>query len=91
MDHTKLKVKELEMKMEELEALLENVQDSVQQQLDHDDIRTTVNQVLDEKELVTSSDLEQRISQSQVQLIKWIVGTGISTISIIIALLQFLK
>lgn len=48
-------------------------------------------QVLAEKELVTTSDMEQTLSKSQVQLIKWIVGTGISTVSIIIALFEFLK
>ncbi|MFT9599667.1 hypothetical protein [Mesobacillus sp.] len=91
MEELELKIKELVMKIEELESLQENFQQSIQSQLDNNDVRTLMDQVLDEKEFVTLPDMEQRLSKSQVQLIKWIVGTGISSISIIIALFEFLK
>lgn len=87
MDDIGLKVKELEMKIEELESLQENFQETVQNQLDNNDVRTLMEQVLAEKRFATRSEVEQRVSDSQVQLIKWIVGTGISTISIILALM----
>ncbi|MGV2941696.1 hypothetical protein AB5I83_18995 [Mesobacillus sp. LC4] len=91
MDELEIKIKELEMKIEELESLQENFQETVQNQLDNSDVRILMEQMLAEKEFVTTSDLEQTVSKSQVQLIKWIVGTGISSVSIIIALFEFLK
>ncbi|GAM15721.1 hypothetical protein [Mesobacillus selenatarsenatis] len=91
MDNLELKIKELEMKIEELESQQENFQETVQSQLDNNDVRTLMEQMLDEKDFVTAPDMEQSLSKSQVQLIKWIVGTGISSISIIIALFEFLK
>jgi hypothetical protein len=90
MDNLKLKIKELELKIEELEALIDHIQDSSQPQLDHDDVRALVNQILADKEVVAAADLEKRLSQNQIQLIKWIVGTGISIISITFAMIQFL-
>ena len=94
MKNLELKIKELEMKIEELENLQdnlqENFQDSVKNQLDHNDVRTLVDQLLKEKEFATFSDLEQEISKNQVQLIKWIVGTGISAVSIIFGLIELL-
>ena len=90
MDELELKVKELEMKIEELESIQENFQESIQDQLYNNDVRTLINQIVDEKGYVSTPDMEQRLSKSQVQLIKWIVGTGISTISIITALFEFL-
>lgn len=90
MDNLKLKIKELEMKIEELDALIDNLQDSSQQQLNPDDVRALVIQLLGEKEIVASADLEKRLSQNQVQTIKWIVGTGISIVSITFAMIQFL-
>lgn len=90
MDNMKLKIKELELKIEELEAMLDHIQDSSQTQLDQDDVRTVVNQLLGEKDVVTSAEFEKRLSQNQVLLIKWIVGTGISIISITFAMIQFL-
>lgn len=91
MDNHELKIKELEMKIEELESQQENFQETIQSQLDNNDVRTLMEQMLDEKDFVTAPDMEQSLSKSQVQLIKWIVGTGISSISIIITLFEFLK
>lgn len=90
MKNLELKIKELEMKIEELESMQENFQDSVQNQLDNNDVRSIVDQLLKEKEFTTYSDLEQEISKNQVQLIKWIVGTGISAVSIIFGLIELL-
>lgn len=87
MGHIEVKMKELEMKIEELEILQENFQEMIRSQLDNNDVRTLLEQVLAEKRFATNADMEQRISASQVQLIKWMVGIGISTISIIIALM----
>lgn len=91
MKEIEIKIKELEMKIEELESLQENFQETIQGQLDNNDVRTLLEQILEGKKFVSTSDMEQRLSKSQVQLIKWIVGTGISSISIIIALFEFLK
>ncbi|MBT2678532.1 hypothetical protein J7E38_05925 [Bacillus sp. ISL-35] len=52
MDNMKLKIKELELKIEELEALLDHIQDSSQPQMDHDNVRALINQILAEKEVV---------------------------------------
>lgn len=87
MERIELKIRELEMKLEELEILQENIHETVKNQLDNNDVRTLLEQVLAEKRFATHSDMEQRISASQIQLIKWIMGTGISTVSIIIALM----
>ncbi|MBT2638637.1 hypothetical protein [Bacillus sp. ISL-39] len=91
MKEIELKIKELEMKIEELESLQENFQVTIQSQLDNNDVRTLMNQILNEKDFVTTPDMEKSLSKSQVQLIKWIVGTGISTISIVVGLFEFLK
>lgn len=87
MENIELKIMELEMKMEEFCILQENFHETVQNQLDNNDVRTLLEQVLAEKRFATSSELEQRINASQVQLIKWIIGTGISTVAIVIALM----
>lgn len=87
MENIELKILELEMKIEELEILQENFHDTIKNQLDNNDVRTLLEQMLAEKRFATYSDMEQKMSANQVQLIKWIIGTGISTVSIIIALM----
>ncbi|WP_226678548.1 hypothetical protein [Mesobacillus jeotgali] len=70
MDELELKVKELEIKIEELESMQENFQESIQDQLDNNEVRTLIDLMVDEKGYVTTPDKEQRLSKSQVLLIK---------------------
>lgn len=83
-----LKVKELEARHDELESLYDNLHDTSQKQLNENDVRIIFDKLLTEKKLMTETEVEKKLSQSQLQTIKWIVGTGISTIAIIVGVFK---
>ena len=84
-----LKVKELEDKHDELETLYDSLHETTKKQLDENDVRTIVDQLLIEKGFMTQTDVDKKISQSQLQLIKWVIGTGLTTIAVLGSLIKF--
>ncbi|MBM7660926.1 tetrahydromethanopterin S-methyltransferase subunit B [Bacillus mesophilus] len=88
MEELELKVKELEMKIDELESLQENYQESLTHSLDENDVHALVDELIAEKELITQADLEKSMSKAHLQMIKWVVGTGISSVALLLGLLR---
>jgi hypothetical protein len=90
LEELELKVKELEMKIDELESLQENYQESLTNPLDENDVHALVDELIADKELVTQSDLEKSLSKAHLQMIKWVVGTGVSSVALLFGLLRYL-
>lgn len=82
-------LKELELTVKELEYQFENFEDTHSSHLGENDVRALVDKVLTEKEYVTKKDMDKKIYESQLQLTKWIVGTGISITTLIVGILRF--
>ncbi|KHF40390.1 hypothetical protein [Halalkalibacter okhensis] len=88
MDEMEQKQKELEMKIKEVEAKLETLQIAQEQQQKQSDISEIVDAMLSEKESALAQELENKIQQQQLQLIKWSAGTGISVIAVVISIFR---
>ncbi|TXC89850.1 hypothetical protein FS935_15945 [Metabacillus litoralis] len=82
-------LKELELTVKELEYQLENFEDHHSNTLDENDVRALVDKILTEKEYVTKKEMDKKIYESQLQLTKWIVGTGISVAAVVVGILRF--
>jgi hypothetical protein len=90
-------VKESEVKIEHLEMLvkefghqLKHFENIHQGHLDENDIRALVDRILIDKEFATKNEIESIVYASQLQLVKWIIGTGISVIAIVVSIIQFI-
>lgn len=90
MEDIELKVKELEMKIDEIESQQESLQSLTEHQLDNNDVKALLNDEIAEKGFMTQVEMEQMLNQKHLQLIKWIVGTGISTLAIVVSLFRYL-
>ncbi len=89
MRELEVKIKEIEMKIEELQLQQETIKETIEEHMDESEVRVIVDQLLSEKELMTRADLEQKTSETQLQLIKWAVGTAISTGAVLFGLIRF--
>ncbi|WP_226670896.1 hypothetical protein [Metabacillus litoralis] len=82
-------LKDLELTVRELEYQLENFEDIHENHLEDNDVRALVDKILTEKEYVTKKEMDKNIYESQLQLTKWIVGTGISVTTLVVGILRF--
>lgn len=83
------KVHDLEMKVQELEQQLEHLEEFHSNHLDENDVRAVVDQLFLDKQISTKEDIEGKINTSHLQLIKWIIGTGISVGAVVVSILRF--
>lgn len=83
------KLRELELRINELEQQLEHFEKFHSNHLDENDVRVVVDKILREKRIASQGEIDSKISQSHLQLIKWIIGTGISIGAAILGMLQF--
>ncbi|WP_456278364.1 hypothetical protein [Bacillus sp. AK128] len=90
MEDLELKVKELELKLDELESSQDNFQESFNDPLDKNDVHALFDELIAEKRLITQSELEEKLSKNHLAMIKWVVGTGISSVAILSGLLKFI-
>ncbi|MFZ3577478.1 hypothetical protein [Virgibacillus sp. DJP39] len=93
MDELEKKIRELETKLlDEIENMENSIKNSKKDefQLDSNDVRAIIDQLLTEKGFVTQTELEQKVDQKHLQLIKWIVGTGLSSIAIVFSLVRYI-
>ncbi|MCL7749395.1 hypothetical protein [Halalkalibacter alkaliphilus] len=88
MDDMEKKQKELELKIKELEAKIEALRVTNEQQLNQKDIPEIVDSILSEKEFALAQEMENKMQQQQLQLIKWSAGTGISVIAVVISIFR---
>ena len=91
MEEYEVKIKELEIKLKELKNQLEHFEDIHSGHLDENDVRALVDRILTEKEYVTKKVIESIINESNLQLVKWIVGTGISVAAVVASIIQFIN
>jgi regulator of replication initiation timing len=84
------KVHDLEMKVQELEQQLDHMEEFHSYHLDENDVRAVVDRLFTEKKLASKEDVEGKIDRSHLQLIKWIIGTGISVGAVVVSILHFI-
>lgn len=85
-----VQIKELELKIKDLEHQIDRLEDRFSNQLDENDIRAVVDKVLSEKEFATPKQVESSVNESHLQLVKWIIGTGISVAAVVVSIYQFI-
>ena len=83
-------MKDLLLKIKELEYQIDNVEGKHSNHLDENDVRALVDKILTEKEYVTQKEVDRKTTESHLQLIKWIIGTGLSATAIIVTIVGFL-
>jgi hypothetical protein len=83
-------IKQLEMKIKGLEHQIEHLEDIHSSYLDENDVRVLVERILIDKEFATKKEIESIVNESQLQLVKWIIGTGISVATVIASIIQFI-
>lgn len=85
MSETEIKLKELEVKVQSLETrigYLENWNTS------ENDVHTIVDNLLDEKSVMTKRDVENLLNRQQLQIVKWSAGTGISVLAVMASIMR---
>ncbi|MDQ0232386.1 hypothetical protein [Metabacillus malikii] len=90
MKDVEVQIKELELKIKDLEHQIDRLEDKHTEQLDENDIRAVVDQVLNEKDFASPKQVESQVNESHLQLIKWIIGTGISVAAVVVSIYQFI-
>ncbi|GAE24532.1 hypothetical protein JCM9140_468 [Halalkalibacter wakoensis JCM 9140] len=88
MSDVEQKIKELDLKIKEVEGKLEALQVVNEQQLKQNDVPDIVNNILSEKEFALEQEIEKKMNEQQLQLIKWSAGTGISVIVVVISIFR---
>jgi RNA binding exosome subunit len=89
LDELGKKMREIELRVDELESQQENIEDSLKKQLGENDIRAIVDRLFDEQDNATKRDVDLELNKQQLLIIKWVIGTGISVIAIIITFVRF--
>jgi hypothetical protein len=86
----------METILEELRNKIDSIEEELKVKAENNDVIVVLDKMIREKNLVTKSDLESvkekmeaSIQANQVQLMKWIVATGISTIVAISTIVGF--
>ncbi|WP_186576101.1 hypothetical protein [Aquibacillus kalidii] len=84
--NTRLEV--IEAKLNEIQTKMKELDEVTKTKTDDNDVTVLAEQIISEKNIITKKDLEnyeRRMEAAfeafQVKMIKWIVGTGISTIA----------
>lgn len=85
-----MKIQEVEIKLKEIDHKLEHFEDIHSSHLDENDVRALVDRILVEKEFATKIEIESAINEHHLQLVKWIIVTGISVIAVIVSFMQFI-
>lgn len=55
-----------------------------------EEVIVILDKVLNEKKYMTESEVDTKTSKAQITMIKWVVGTGISSVALVIAILRVL-
>ncbi|SHG28088.1 hypothetical protein [Ornithinibacillus halophilus] len=83
------------IKVEELEEKHNDQEKQIETKTDKNDVHVLIDERLKEEQVVTKADLEKleermeaNLHASQMKLLKWIIGTGISFISGAIAIIE---
>lgn len=78
------------MEIHELKERIQEFEENIQEKSAENKMRVTFEKLIMDKQLITKSELdryEERmrtlVQENQVKLLKWIVGTGLSTIAAI--------
>lgn len=84
-----------ESKLYEIEARLEVLERSMDKKTDTKDVIVQIDELIKEKELITKAELdslhekmETTLRENQVKLLKWMLGTGISTVAAIAGVIR---
>ncbi|MDT8860681.1 hypothetical protein N0O92_10590 [Alkalihalobacillus sp. MEB130] len=88
MDEFKQKQMEQDLKIKELEAKIETLRMANDQQIKQTDIQEMIDLIISEKEIALEQEVEKKMNQQQLQLIKWAAGTGISVIAVVISIFR---
>lgn len=83
------KLYELEQRINELEQQLENLEELHSNHLDENDVRVVVDKIFMEKKIASQEEIDSKIYKSHLQLVKWIIATGISIGAVIISMMRF--
>ncbi|OZU89665.1 hypothetical protein CIL03_00560 [Virgibacillus indicus] len=82
--------KDTELEIHELKERIQEFEESIQEKSAENKMRVSFEKLIMDKQLITKSELdryEERmrtlVQENQVKLLKWIVGTGLSTIAAI--------
>ncbi|WP_078547754.1 hypothetical protein [Litchfieldia alkalitelluris] len=89
MEDLEKKINELELRIDELESQQKNMEDSIKQQLDDNDIRVIVDELFEEKDNATKRDVDLELNKYQLKFIKWLIGTGVSVVAIAVTFVRF--
>ncbi|HZH62449.1 MAG TPA: hypothetical protein VEY70_23355 [Metabacillus sp.] len=80
---------ELEQRIIELEQQLEHLEEFHSNHLDENDVRVVVDKIFMEKKIASQEEIDSKIVKSHLQLVKWIIATGISIGAVIISMIRF--
>ncbi|MFC4320499.1 hypothetical protein [Litchfieldia salsa] len=89
MEELDKEVRELELRVDELESQQENIDETLRNQLDENDVRAIVEQLLGEQDNATKRDVALELNRYQLLFIKWMIATGVSITAIIITFVRF--
>ena len=83
-----------EVKVSDLEHEVEQIHEGLKNKSDENEVKVIAENLIKEKDFITRSEFEQYYQQmhaetkaSQIRLLKWVIGTGISAIAAISGIL----
>ncbi|MRH44514.1 hypothetical protein GH741_17865 [Aquibacillus halophilus] len=89
------KQKMIEDKLEDLESTADEIEEFLNTKTGSEEVKDIVEQLIKDKQLVTKADLdyyhekmEVYVKNTQVMMIKWVIGTGLSSIAAITSLIR---
>lgn len=53
-------------------------------------IETVINDIVTNQELVTKNDLKKDLAELKLELIKWVLGTGVATVVALAGIIKFI-
>lgn len=87
--------KSYESKLYEIEARLEVLERSLEKKTDTKDVMVQIDELIKKKELITKAELnsfqekmEAALQTNQIRIVKWVLGTGISSVAAIAAVMR---
>ncbi|MFD1738964.1 hypothetical protein ACFSCX_20845 [Bacillus salitolerans] len=88
MEDKEIKLRELEVKLDELAKLHEEFHQHEKEQLNENDVYALIDQYLTEKGYISESELHSQLSRNKVSTMKWVVATGLSIATITISIIH---
>ncbi|WP_407270922.1 hypothetical protein [Radiobacillus sp. PE A8.2] len=89
------RVEGMEEKIKDIDNKVQNLDEKIKKKTEANDVTVTFERLMKEEKLVTASDLENLkekmeadANERHLNLIKWIVGTGISSIMAITGMIR---